>query len=328
MTIQPSAGPPHFGWIGLGSMGIGMAMNLQKRLAELGFPALQYHNRTMSRGQRLQEIGGVARDNISELVNKSDIVFMSLSDDAALKEIVDRVLDDTAADLSCKVIVDTSTVHPKSSGQAHQRLTQRGMKFIAAPVFGASPVAAEGKLLWVIAGPDDAVQLITPFIVGIMGRRIIRLGDDVTQSSMLKTAGNFMTAGMMELVAEAHVFAEKTGLGTEAMGELIEHQYGPLALSMSKRLTTGAYLPGRGQKPWSDLGLALKDVGHGIDCAEGSGSRLEVAEVALRHLTEARAYSDIEGRPLDSSSMYGVLRREAGLSFETDLVKKRDNDDE
>ncbi|TDZ33800.1 2-(hydroxymethyl)glutarate dehydrogenase [Colletotrichum spinosum] len=282
----------------------------------------------MSRGQRLQEIGGVARDNISELVDRSDIVFMSLSDDAALKEILDRVLDDPAADLSGKVIVDTSTVHPKSSNQAHQRVTQRGMKFIAAPVFGASPVAAEGKLLWVIAGPDDAVQLITPFIVGIMGRRIIRLGDDVTQSSMLKTAGNFMTAGMMELVAEAHVFAEKTGLGTEAMEELIEHQYGPLALSMSKRLTTGAYLPARGQRPWSDLGLALKDIGHGIDCAEGSGSRLEVAEVALRHLTEARAYSDVEGRPLDSSSMYGVLRREAGLSFETDLVKKRDNDDE
>lgn len=130
----------------------------------------------------------------------------------------------------------------------------------------------------------------------------------------------------MEIVAEAHVFAEKTGLGNEAMESLIEQQYGPLALSMSKRLTTGAYMPARGERPWSDLQLALKDVGHGITCAEQAGTRLEVAEVALGHLKEASRFSEAEGRPLDSSSMYGVLRTRAGLEFESDLVKERDQE--
>ncbi|KAM0330157.1 hypothetical protein ACHAQA_004330 [Verticillium albo-atrum] len=107
----------------------------------------------------------------------------------------------------------------------------------------------------------------------------------------------------MELVAEAHVFAEKTGLGTEAMETLIEHQFGPLALSMSKRLTTGAYMPGRDQRPFSDLTLALKDVGHGINVAGKAGTQLQVAEVALDHLHEASRFSTAENRPLDSSSM-------------------------
>lgn len=129
-----------------------------------------------------------------------------------------------------------------------------------------------------------------------------------------------MTAGMMELVAESHVFAEKTGLGSEAMEALLEQQYGPLAHSMSRRLTTGAYMPAPGERPWSDLNLALKDVGHGITCAADAGARLHVGEVAMRHLKQASQ----EGRPLDSSSMYGVLRREAGLDFATDLVKERD----
>lgn len=133
-----------------------------------------------------------------------------------------------------------------------------------------------------------------------------------------------MTAAMMEVVAEAHVFAEKTGLGSEAMESLVEQQYGPLALSMSKRLTTGAYMPARGERPWSDLSLALKDVGHGIDCAKEAGTRLPVGELALGHLQEAKSFSDEQGRPLDSSSMYGILRRQAGLSFETELVKSRD----
>ncbi|WQF90032.1 Putative 6-phosphogluconate dehydrogenase, NADP-binding, 6-phosphogluconate dehydrogenase, domain 2 [Colletotrichum destructivum] len=317
---------PRLGWIGLGSMGIGMAINLQKHLSKLGAPNLQYHNRTMSRGDPLAEIGGVARPEVEDLVRNTDIIFVSLSDDAAIKATLDAILGATAPlDLTDKIIVDTSTVHPLTSAKSSDRLAERNAKFVAAPVFGASPVAAEGKLLWIIAGPHDAVEDISPFVVGVMGRGIIRLGEDVQQSSMMKTAGNFMTAGMMELVAEAHVFAEKTGLGTDAMERLIEQQYGPLALSMSKRMTTGAYMPPRGARPWSDLTLALKDVGHGIDCAEKSNTRLEVGEVVLRHLSEAKRFSDAEGRPLDSSSMYGVLRREAGLPFETELILKRDS---
>lgn len=128
----------------------------------------------------------------------------------------------------------------------------------------------------------------------------------------------------MELVAESHVFAEKTGLGSEAMEKLLEQQYGTLALSMSRRLTTGAYMPPHGERPWSDLQLAIKDVSHGISCASAAGATLPVAELALNHLTEASH----QGRPLDSSSMYGALRVQAGLDFATDLVKRRDAKDE
>jgi hypothetical protein len=64
----------------------------------------------------------------------------------------------------------------------------------------------------------------------------------------------------------------------------------------------------------------VKDVGHSVKCAEDVGAKLQIGEVVLKHLKEAQK----EGRPLDSSSLYGVLRREAGLDFETDFVKTRD----
>ncbi|KAK7739928.1 hypothetical protein SLS53_005521 [Cytospora paraplurivora] len=309
------------GWIGLGSMGLGMAINLQKHLSKTAAPNLQYYNRTLSRGEPLEAIGGAPCKDVADLAAKSDIIFLSLSDDSALESTLHRLIE---ADLSDRIIVDTSTVHPTSTEAAQARLAERGARLIAAPVFGASPVAAQGKLLFILAGPDEAIQTISPFLVGVMGRGVIRLGEDVKQSSLLKTAGNFMTAAMMEVVAEAHVFAEKTGLGGEAMESLIEQQYGPLALSMSKRLTTGAYLPAKGERPWSDLNLALKDVGHGISCASEAGVELPVGKVALEHLQEAKTFSEAEDRPLDSSSMYGVLRRKAGLPFQTDLVKQRD----
>ena len=40
---------------------------------------------------------------------------------------------------------------------------------------------------------------------------------------------------------------------------------------------------------------------------------------------EAKKFSDESGgRTLDSSSLYGIVRRDAGLAFETKLVKERD----
>lgn len=171
-------------------MGIGMAKNLQSHLSRSGAPSLRYHNRTMARGEPLQAIGGVPCSKVGDLVSKSDIVFLSLSDDIALASTLDAIMEENGDDeLAGKIIVDTSTVHPSSSTRADARLKEKGAKFIAAPVFGASPVAAEGKLLFVLAGPDEAISAISPYLVGIMGRGVIRLGEDVKQSSMLKTAG-------------------------------------------------------------------------------------------------------------------------------------------
>ncbi|KAF4343494.1 gamma hydroxybutyrate dehydrogenase [Fusarium beomiforme] len=286
---------------------------------------LTYYNRTISRGDSLKDLNAQPAPSAKDLVAICDIVFLSLSDDAALEATLDVIIDtEIPYQLAGKVIADTSTVHPDSSAKAQARLNEKGAQFIASPVFGASPVAAQGKLLWIVAGPDDAVKKISPYLEGVMGRGVIRVGEDVKLSSKMKTAGNFITAGMMEVVAEAHVLAEKSGLGSKNLEALIEQQYGPLAFSMSQRLTTGAYMPARGDRPWSDLNLAIKDVGHGITLAEQSGTKLEVAEVAIKHLKDAKKFSEIEERPLDSSSMYGILRKEAGLSFETDLVRERD----
>lgn len=167
-------------------MGLGMAINLQKHLTKTAAPSLQYHHRTMSRGEPLEAIGGAPCKDVADLAAKSDIIFLSLSDDSALESTLHRLVE---ADLSGKVVVDTSTVHPASTETARARLAGRGARLVAAPVFGASPVAAQGKLLFVLAGPGDAIQAISPFLVGVMGRGVIRLGEDARQSSLLKTAG-------------------------------------------------------------------------------------------------------------------------------------------
>jgi pyrroline-5-carboxylate reductase len=66
------------GWIGLGSMGLAMAINIQEHLKQNKLPHLHYANRTISRGDPLRELGGLPCLSIADLVQNVDVVFISV----------------------------------------------------------------------------------------------------------------------------------------------------------------------------------------------------------------------------------------------------------
>jgi 3-hydroxyisobutyrate dehydrogenase-like beta-hydroxyacid dehydrogenase len=189
-------------------------------------------------------------------------------------------------------------------------------------------MAEAGKLIFVTAGPETATAKISPYLLDVMGRSVIPMGTDVSKSSLLKIAGNICVVSFMEVISEAHVFAEKTGLGSTVLESMIGDMFGPVLLSYSKRLTTGIYAPEPNGKAGFGVELAMKDARHALNCASAAGAKLEVSELALKNME--KAYNTVgqgeggKGRPLDSSSMYGALREAAGLDFFTDVCKERD----
>ncbi|KAK9422626.1 putative 6-phosphogluconate dehydrogenase family protein [Seiridium unicorne] len=308
------------GWVGLGSMGIGMSKNLQKYLSSSNAPALIYTNRTLSRGEPLQSLGAIPVKTVGEVAKKSEIIFSCVSNDAVLKSTAEEII--ASGDIKGKVYVDCSTVHPDTSIAVSKQVAAAGGEFIAAPVFGASPMAEAGKLIFVTAGPSSATQRIGPYLKDVMGRSVIDMGEEVSKSSLLKIAGNICVVSFMEVISEAHVFAEKTGLGSPILEQMLGDMFGPVIESYSKRLTTGAYAPEPNGKAGFDVALAIKDARHALNCASAAGAKLEVSEVALKNMETAQKLQ--EGKPLDSSSMYGTIRAEAGLDFYTELCKQRD----
>lgn len=130
-------------------------------------------------------------------------------------------------------------------------------------------------------------------------------------------------------IAEAHVFASKTGLPASTLERLLELNLGAYAHLTSQRMTSGVYCPGPGQAPWSDLDLALKDVGHGVDTAEKRGVVLHAGQATMEALKGAKGWAQRNGgdggrRRLDSSSLFGAVREENGLEFESEAVRERD----
>ncbi|KAJ5206955.1 hypothetical protein N7472_003403 [Penicillium cf. griseofulvum] len=310
------------GWIGLGSMGLAMAQNVQRYLQNTK-SQLRFWNRTASRGAPLESLGAIGCESIAQLVAECDLIFMSTSDDAALNSIVDQIL--AVKDIDGKLFVDTTTVHPNTTKETDEKLKKRNASLVAAPVFGATPAAESGTVLMAMGGPSQAINEITPFVKGVIAREVMIVSDQPEKATLLKTLGNFIVAGAMEIVGEAHVLAEKSDLGTDMLEKLLELNFG-MMYSSSKRMTQGVYLPKEGQAPQSSLNLGIKDVQHGISYAKDVGARLKVAEVALENMVRAKEFSDAHGgRPLDSSSGYGIIRQDAGLDFENTFVKERDS---
>ncbi|PYH85797.1 putative 3-hydroxyisobutyrate dehydrogenase [Aspergillus uvarum CBS 121591] len=302
---------PRVGWYGLGSMGLGMSLNLQKYFQAKDLPPLRYSNRTISKGDALRDAGAVAEEEFGALVQGSDVIFTMISTDDVLKGLIDKAVALNIS-LEGKIFVDTSTIHPDTSEWAARHLMDHGATFIAAPVFGASPVAAAGKLIFAVAGPATAAERVRPLIMDVMGRSIIDMGEDVRKSSLLKISGNILVISFMEVIAEAQVFAEVAEIGTQQMEDFIGNMFGPVMQSYSRRITSGAYAPALDTAPGFAAALACKDMKHALSIADSCNTRLCTLETASTRLNNARQYA---GENLDSSAIYGTARLEAGLSF-------------
>ena len=246
-----------------------------------------------------------------------------VSDDNTLKSLVDQIAP-IGSPLKGKIFVDTTTVHPDTTSAVAKQLVQLGAVYVAAPVFGSTPVAQAGQLLVAVSGKASAISVIEPYLKGVIARGVIRVGENPAQALLLKTTSNMLTAGMMYLISEAHTLAEKSGLPSSVLESLIEQNLGTYAHGVSKRMTSGAYLPAEGQAPQSSLELGIKDVQHGVDLARSKGMRLDVGEAYVEAAKEAMQWSSEKGRPLDSSGVFGVVRKRTGLGFENDVVQERD----
>lgn len=201
-------------------MGRGMCKNLVEK-GNLSEPLLIY-NRTTKRADDLaSKIGhSTVVGSVPEAVSKADIIFYCLGEDPSVLSMVDEILK---VDISGKVFVDCSTVHPDTTASEAEKIKAKGGQFVACPVFGAPAMADSGNLICVLAGEASAVDKIKPYCKGVVGRANIDLsGDEPSKATLLKVIGNTFIASMVETLSEGHVLAEKSGLGTDELHKFIE----------------------------------------------------------------------------------------------------------
>jgi len=298
-------------WIGLGNMGRGMCKNIVEK-GDLSKPLIIY-NRTAKRAhdlaKNLPDSKAVVSTSLDEVVSKADQIFICVGDDAAIHEVVDALLKNN---VKHKLIVDCSTVHPDTTEALEQKITGAGATFVACPVFGAPPMADAGQLICVIAGPEAACAKVKPFTTGVMGRTVIELGQAPRKATHLKIIGNTFIQNMVQALAEGHVVAEKSGLGSDNLHKYIDAMFGGAYSAYSKRMMSGDYYDR--EEPLFMARLARKDGRHAMSIAKEAGARMRTIELADERLAEVEK---IKGEKGDIAGMYGAVRTESGLKYES-----------
>lgn len=287
-----------------------MCKNLVEK-GNLAHPLIIY-NRTTSKAEALSsQIGHskVAR-SVEEAVAEADIIFVCLGDDDAVTATMEAAVK--SADVTGKLFVDCSTVHPTTTSREAAAYTAKGAGFVAMPVFGAPAMADSGQLLCVPAGPAEWTAKVIPYTTGVMGRANIDVsGQDPAKATLLKVLGNTMILSMVEALAEGHVAAEKTGLGSADFHAFIEQMFSGPYTGYSNRMRGGDYY--RRPSPLFAIDLARKDARHAQALANAAGVTMHNVERGDGYLKAVKEHMGARG---DIAGIYGAKRVEAGLKFE------------
>jgi 3-hydroxyisobutyrate dehydrogenase-like beta-hydroxyacid dehydrogenase len=199
------------GLIGLGNMGTAIA----ERVLEAGYP-LVLHNRTLEKAAPYVDRGATLAETPADLAEEVDVVLTSLADDEAFEHVAEKVL---AAAHPASVLVDLSTVSPAVSARVASLADEASVDYLRAPVSGNPSVVRAGNLTLIVSGPREALDRVEPVLRAI-GPAIHYVGD-AEQARVVKLAINLMIAGLAELMSEALVLGEMSGVSREALLEVM-----------------------------------------------------------------------------------------------------------
>ncbi|MFO7304371.1 MAG: NAD(P)-dependent oxidoreductase [Gammaproteobacteria bacterium] len=191
------------GFIGLGAMGLGMAHNLHKQ----GFLSAVW-NRTHAKAVSFaRETGTRAASDLPELAALSNVIVSCVSADDDVLEIVDAL----APHLNeSHLFIDCSTIAADTARAAADRLRQRGVAFLDAPVSGGVEGARDATLAIMVGGEREAFERALP-VLNAMGKIVTHFGA-TGAGQAAKATNQIMCAGIIQAVAEAMAFAKAENL--------------------------------------------------------------------------------------------------------------------
>ena len=200
---------PKIGFIGLGVMGGPMAINLQAA----GY-SLHICDHDQNALEKLAEQGAFVILSGQEVAKNADIIILMLPDTPH----VETVLFDyegVASGLSAeKLVIDMSSISPSATIDFAKRINDLGCDYLDAPVSGGALKAKTGELSIMVGGPRAAFDRAND-VFNVMGGTVTLIGERNGDGQVCKVANQILVGTMTSGVAEALLFASKSGASPE-----------------------------------------------------------------------------------------------------------------
>jgi 2-hydroxy-3-oxopropionate reductase len=256
------------GYIGLGLMGKSIARNILKA----GFP-LVVHNRSRSAVDELVAEGATAAFSPEEVARQVDVVFTNLPDSPDVEQVALGEHGILAGAHEGLIFVDNSTIKPASARMIAQRLAEKGVQALDAPVSGGDIGARDGTLTIMVGGPAEALAVVQP-IFAVMGKKVTHIGE-AGAGQIAKAANQIMVAAQMVAMGELLVFAQKAGADPQKVIEAIK---GGAAQCWTLDVKPQRLFSGN-RKPGFKSRMQAKDLNIVMESAREFGSPLPSAAV-------------------------------------------------
>lgn len=207
------------GFLGLGNMGLPMAVNLQKAgHAIAGFDIVP-NARDAAKSAGLVIAAGAAA-----AVAGAEVVITMLPAGNNVLEVYRNLLEPSPRSAAQTLWIDCSTIDVASARSAHALAAKAGMASLDAPVSGGVSGATAATLTFMAGGEDAAFARARPLLEA-MGKRIVHCGGPGAGQAA-KICNNMILGASMIAVSEAFVLAERLGLAAAAMFEVVSASSG------------------------------------------------------------------------------------------------------
>nr|WP_281412268.1 NAD(P)-dependent oxidoreductase [Rhizobium changzhiense] len=202
------------GWAGIGKMGAPMS----RRVLEAGYALSVFEPLPENRATIVAEGANVAH-SLEDLAAASDVVVLTIPNDAILRDLV--LSRGALADAlnSGQILMEMSTVSPEISAEVSAALSERGVAYLRAPVSGSTITASSGNLSVMVSGPDDAYRKVEPMLACFSSRQFY-LGKG-EEARYLKLVLNALVGATAALLGEALTLGRKGNLSVETMLSVI-----------------------------------------------------------------------------------------------------------
>jgi 3-hydroxyisobutyrate dehydrogenase-like beta-hydroxyacid dehydrogenase len=289
-------------YLGLGTMGSGMASNL----LNAGFE-LTVWNRHAEQCEPLARKGARVAHTPAYAARHAELIMYSLSNDQAVEEVVFGPKGILSGSKAGQIAIDMSTVLPATSRRELEAYAKRGVDFLDAPVFGSKKESEEGKL-WIMAAGNPVIFETVKPILQRLGQTVHYFGKNGNAAAM-KLVGNLIVALELEALAEGLVLAQKAGLDLNTVMEVVKVAdfRSPLLASNGRNILK------RDFSPRFALKLMLKDMGLIEKFGESLESPIPAVHVASKNLESAVALGF--GKE-NASALIKALENEAGVEVE------------
>jgi 3-hydroxyisobutyrate dehydrogenase len=283
------------GFIGLGNMGLPMALNLIK--AE---HAVTGYDISQAARDKFTEAGGVAATALDMACMGADVVVTMLPAGKDVREVYLNQGGVLASSPSGALLIDASTVDVETSRAVAAAAAVNDLAMVDAPVSGGVAGAEAGTLTFMVGGSAAAFERARP-ILAAMGKTTVHAGGP-GHGQAVKICNNMILGVSMIAVSEAFVLAEKLQIDPQKLFDIASKASGQCWAMTS-------YCPVPGPVPNSPANrdyqagftaaMMLKDLKLAQEAAKTAGAKIPMGAGAAAlygiYVDQGNARTDFSG---------------------------------